>query len=195
MSFLFQMNDQDLNNIYHKWQKNWGWIMLWGIALAGLGTLAIVFSFAATVISVVFLGFLLAACGVFVTIDSFQSWWGHWSGFFLHLGIGVLYLIIAYMFILTPLATAISLTFLLGIFFVAIGIFRIFYSLTSGLPQKGWRLFNGLITLLLGILILTEWPVSGIFVLGLFIGIDLVFSGWVYIIAALSLRKSDTGIK
>lgn len=191
MNFLFQMNDQDLNNILQKWQKNWGWILLWGLILVALGTLAIVFSFAATVISVVFLGFLLAASGMFITIDSFQSWWQQWSGFFLHLGIGVLYLIIAYLFIARPLVSAVSLTFLLGMFFIAIGIFRLFYSLTSGLPHKGWRFFNGLLTLLLGILIMAEWPASGIFVLGLFIGIDLVFSGWVYIVGAMSLRKGQ----
>jgi uncharacterized membrane protein HdeD (DUF308 family) len=185
MSFLFQMNNQDLSSFH----KNWAWFLLWGIGLVALGTLAIVFSFAATVISVVFLGILLAVSGAFITIDSFQSWWGRWSGFFLHLGVGVLYLIIAYLFIERPLSSAISLTLLLGIVFLVIGVFRIIYAMSSGLPQKGWRVFNGIVTLILGLLIVAEWPASGIFVLGLFIGIDLVFSGWVYIVAAFAARR------
>jgi uncharacterized membrane protein HdeD (DUF308 family) len=56
--------------------------------------------------------------------------------------------------------------------------------------NRGWRLASSIITLLLGVLILLEWPASGLFIIGLFIGIDLIFTGWVYIVSALSARSA-----
>lgn len=167
----------------------WGWILLWGILLVVLGCVAISVSTLTTLISVIFLGVLILLGGIVMLVDSFKSWWNRWGGFLLHFLIAILYIIVGTMLIVNPLRASISITLLLGIFFLVIGVFRIAYSLFYLLPQWGLTLLNGLISLLLGILILESWPASSLFIIGLFIGIDLLISGFTYIVVAFSVRE------
>jgi uncharacterized membrane protein HdeD (DUF308 family) len=69
-----------------------------------------------------------------------------------------------------------------------VGIFRIVTALALQLPNWGWNLLNGIITLALGVIVWGGWPVSGLWVLGLFIGINLLFTGWARVMLALALR-------
>jgi uncharacterized membrane protein HdeD (DUF308 family) len=56
----------------------------------------------------------------------------------------------------------------------------------SGWP---WVVLNGVITLVLGVMIWRQWPESALWVIGLFLGIDLVFSGWTWVLLALAVRS------
>jgi uncharacterized membrane protein HdeD (DUF308 family) len=56
-------------------------------------------------------------------------------------------------------------------------------------PSWGWTVVNGLITLLLGMLMWADWPVSGLWVIGLFVGIEMIFSGWSWVMLALAARR------
>lgn len=169
--------------------KNWGFFLAWGVALTVLGILAISFAAFTTLISVIFLGFLLLFSGVLVIIDAIQFWRGKGSSFFFQLLAGLLYSIVGLLFIFSPMVGSMSLTLLLAVLFMVLGVFRIIYAATHHLPRRGWILFSGIITLLLGILILIQWPASGLFIIGLFVGIDLLFLGINYIMAALVARK------
>lgn len=161
-------------------------LMLWGIALVILGGVAIYISTLTTLVSVILLGSLILIGGIFVIVDSGRFWRGTWGGFLTHLFIGILYLVVGSMLIVNPLNGAISLTLLLAIFYIMLGLFRMGGALAFGLPKKGWIFIGGLIALLLGILILIHWPTSSLFIIGLFIGIDLLFTGFSYIFAAAS---------
>src|SRR5262249_45264170 len=88
-----------------------------------------------------------------------------------------------------PLVTAEILTLLMGAFFLVAGLFQLITPFVVSLPDWGWHALNGVITLLLGILILVQWPVSGLWVIGLFVGIELIFYGGAWIVLALSLRS------
>ena len=57
--------------------------------------------------------------------------------------------------------------------------------------EKGWAwiLIAGLTAIVLGVLILMQWPYSGLWVLGLFIAIELIVNGWTYIFIALAMRR------
>lgn len=170
--------------------RNWGWMLLWGLVLIALGCVAISAATLTTILSVIFLGVIIFIAGVVLLIDSFKSWWGRWGGFFLHLIVSLLYLAVGAMLIQNPISGSVSLTLLLGAFFLVIGVFRIIYSLSFLLPQWGLTLLSGIISLTLGILILSNWPVSGLFVIGLFIGIDLLVAGFTYVIFALTIRNA-----
>jgi uncharacterized membrane protein HdeD (DUF308 family) len=89
----------------------------------------------------------------------------------------------------TPLVTSVSLTLLLGIFYTIVGISRIAFSSSVRLPQWKWGFSNGLISLLLGILILANWPDSSLYIIGLFVGVDLLFCGLAYVMVALTARS------
>jgi len=68
------------------------------------------------------------------------------------------------------------------------GAFRIGVALSTRMDGWGMLLVSGIITLVLGLMIWNEWPISGIWVIGLFVGIDLIFYGWWLVSLALSVR-------
>lgn len=167
--------------------KNATWFFLWGIALFILGLCAISAATFTTFLSIVFLGFIIAISGFIILIDSF-SFWRKQKGFLLHLLMGVLYIAVGGMLIKSPLAGSISLTFLLGIFYLVLGSLRLLHSFSLRAPRWGWNFFNGLISALLGILILMSWPESSLYIIGLFIGIDLLFCGLAYMMTAMGAK-------
>jgi len=101
----------------------------------------------------------------------------------------VLFGVIGILILWRPLVTAEILTLLMGAFFLVAGLFQLITPFVISLPDWGWHTLNGLITLLLGILVLAQWPVSGLWVIGLFVGIELVFYGIAWIALALRLRS------
>lgn len=174
--------------------KNWGWFLLWGILLLILGLVAISAATITTLVSVVLIGSVILIAGIVIMVDAFSFWWHKWGGFFLHLFIGILYVVVGGWIITKPVLGSISLTLLLGFFYLLLGLFRVTYATSVQAPGWGWGVLNGLISLLIGVLILISWPASSLFILGLFIGIDLVFSGLVYIIGSLYARKTHINV-
>lgn len=156
--------------------ENWGWLVALGIFLILLGALAIGASVYTTLFTIVFLGTTVALAGIAQLIYSF--WIQKWSGFFFSLLTGLLYLIMGGLFLWRPLQAAAALTLLIGSFFVVSGTFRIISAIYNRFDQWGWVVFSGLISLILGLLILSEWPLTSLWVIGLFVGIDLIIYGW-----------------
>jgi uncharacterized membrane protein HdeD (DUF308 family) len=78
---------------------------------------------------------------------------------------------------------------LMALFFLMSGLFQLVSSLMIHLPGWGWHALDGIITFVLGVLVLAEWPASALWVIGLFVGIDLVFYGWAWVTLALYLHQ------
>jgi uncharacterized membrane protein HdeD (DUF308 family) len=70
-----------------------------------------------------------------------------------------------------------------------VGILRAVTALTMRFPSWGWVLFSGMVTFMLGVLIKRNWAVSGLWIIGLFIGIDMLFRGWSYVMLFLAAKK------
>lgn len=170
---------------------NWGWFLGWGIVLSLLGIAAITAAAFTTWISIVVLGSLLLVTGAIILIDSFHYWWSKESGFSLHFIMGGLYVLFGLLCIFNPMYAAASFTLILAIFFIIIGLARLFYAFSFKLPGWGWNLLSGALSLLLGIVIIMQWPASGLFIIGLFIGIDLFFLGWSYIMVSFFSRRTS----
>jgi uncharacterized membrane protein HdeD (DUF308 family) len=68
-------------------------------------------------------------------------------------------------------------------------IYELISALWTHLPGWGWQAVNGVIASLMGVLVLAQWPVSGLWVIGLFVGIDLILYGWSWIALAFDLHK------
>ena len=170
--------------------KQWWCFLLLGITLVVLGTLAIADPFIASFTSfaaVLILGFLLLAAGITQIISSF--WAGKWSGMLMHMLIGVLYGVVGYMIIDQPGVSMVVLTKFIAIFLIVAGVFRIVSALMTRFNDWGWVLMNGVITLLLGLIINRQLPEAALWVIGLFIGIELIFNGWAWIMLSLGLRR------
>lgn len=170
-------------------RRNWGWFLALGIFLIFLGFLAVGSSVYTTFFTIFFLGTLLLISGIAKIIYSF--WASEWSGFFLSLLIGLFYGLVGALFIAKPIPSALSLTMLIGSLFVVSGLFKIFASIIIRFEEWGWILLSGILSLLLGVLVLAEWPESSLWVIGLFVGIDLIFYGWTWVILSLAARKAE----
>ena len=167
----------------------WGWFLAFGVGLLLLGVIAVVRSVTATIVSMLFFGWLLVlACGIEVAQAVMV---GHWAGFFHHLLAAVLFGVTGVLIVTRPVLSAEVATMLMAVFFLVSGLFQFIGSIWVALPGWGWQAADGLITFVLGILVLAQWPASGLWVIGLFIGIDLIFYGAAWIALALGLRGSS----
>jgi uncharacterized membrane protein HdeD (DUF308 family) len=166
---------------------HWGWFLAFGIVLVALGIAAIVRSVTATVASMVIFGWLLIFASIFQFIAAFMV--GKWGGFFLHLLIAILFAIVGIMMVRRPVISAESWTLVIAIFFLIGGLYQLIASLWSHLAGWGWQAASGIVATILGVLLLAGWPVTGFWAIGLFIGIDLVFFGWAWIMLAVNLHK------
>jgi uncharacterized membrane protein HdeD (DUF308 family) len=166
-----------------------GWIVALGVVYIIAGLVALGSVVFATVVSVFVVGIMMLIAGVAQVINAFQI--KSWSKFLLCLLLGVLYIIAGFVTFDNPLLAAALLTLLLGCALMASGIMRIIlgFGMKEGVPWL-WVVLSGVITLLLGIVILAHWPVSGLYILGLFLGIDLIFAGASWLGIGFGLRKS-----
>jgi uncharacterized membrane protein HdeD (DUF308 family) len=163
------------------------WFLAIGISLVVIGMIAIGWTVESTIVSVLFLGWLLIVGGLFEVVHGFTR--RPWSGFFINLLGGTLYAVAGVLMISNPAVAAVTLTLLIAMILIVAGIFRVFIALLTPLHHRGWLILNGAISVLLGIMIWDAWPVSGLWVIGLFIGIDMIFDGWTEIMLALSARR------
>lgn len=169
-------------------RRNWAWLLTLGILLLILGIIALVDSVSVTVISMFLFGWVLLVGGIIEAVQAFRHRRG--GHLFLHALNAVLAIIVGLMLIRHPLAGALVITLLLAAYFTVAGIFRIVAALSMRVHGWGWALADGIITLILGIMVWTGWPVSGLWIIGLFIGIDLIVAGWSEIMLALGARAT-----
>lgn len=174
---------------FHTIKDNWGWFLALGIFLILIGTLGVAAAVYTTFITIFFIGFLLAAGGIAQLIHSF--WAKNWRGFFYSLLVGIIYLVAGAILLYKPLPSAAALTLLIGWVFVVSGLFKIITSLVHRFEQWEWVVFSGVISLILGILVLSEWPAASLWIIGLFVGIDLIIYGWLCVLLSFAAKNSE----
>jgi uncharacterized membrane protein HdeD (DUF308 family) len=166
---------------------HWTWFLFLGVALVLLGTAALGSAFVATVVAMRVLSVLLIFGGISQSVLAFRM--RHLSGILALLLMGILYLVVGILTVGHPLQFAEELTLLIACFLIFGGTFRIITALLARFPHWGWVLMSGIITLALGIMIWRQWPASSFWVIGTFIGVDLLFNGWAWIMLAFTMRN------
>ncbi|WIM09381.1 HdeD family acid-resistance protein [Enhydrobacter sp.] len=169
-------------------RDKWGWIVAFGVIALIAGIIALGSVVVATASAVIIVGFMMLMVGAVEIVSAFNV--RSWGRFAFWLLIGILYVIAGFICLQNPFAAATILTLLLGIALIVSGLLRIFLAtqMKQGTPW-GWVVFSGLISFFLGLIIVAHWPVSSFYVLGLFLGIDLVFIGSGWIAMGLALRR------
>ena len=140
--------------------RKWGSFLALGAILVVLGTLALGSAFWTTFASVLLFGAVLAGAGIAQVVHAF--WAPEWRGFFGQLLVGILGIVVGGLMIMNPLLGALSLTLLLATLFIASGLFRIATSFFGKVEHWGWLLFNGIVTLALGLFVLAQWPAGSL---------------------------------
>jgi uncharacterized membrane protein HdeD (DUF308 family) len=187
MSSEFQNRPADF--VRHELQAlraEWYWFLVLGALMIIGGMAAIAHSAIAGAVVTVFIGLLMIVAGAAQIVASF--WAGKWTGFLITLLAGIFYVVVGGMLLSQPVAGEIALTLVVGAFFLASGIFRSVAAMTLKMNHWGWVLLNGVVTALLGLLVLAKWPATGLFAIGLFVGIDMLFNGWASVMLAFGIR-------
>jgi len=167
-------------------RKRWFWFFAVGLLLILLGTIAIGSSVLMTLATMELIGWLLIGTGLFQIIHAFST--RGWNGFFVDLLSGILSTVVGALIAASPAATAVTLTLLIAMFLIFGGVSRIVVAISFRFPNWIWLLVHGLINLWLGVAIWQEWPFSGLWVIGLFVGIDMIFNGWSLVMLALAAK-------
>jgi uncharacterized membrane protein HdeD (DUF308 family) len=164
----------------------WGALLLGAVFIfAGLFVLGDVVW--ATAISAFLIGVLLLVAGASEIVHAVAE--PYWRGFFLRLLVGVLYAICGVMLISDPMSASVALTFVFAIALIASGIVRLFQA-AHYWRWAGWLLLvSGFVGIAAGLVILSKWPVSGLWVLGFLVGIDLLLHGFWWLALGLGLRQ------
>lgn len=107
--------------------------------------------------------------------------------------LALLYGIVGIYMLMNPLLGVISLTLVLAVFLLFEGILELaLYFRIRRIRHAGWVLFDGIVTLILGIFIWAQWPSSSVWVIGTLVGISLIFSGISRFMLSLAVRRLST---
>jgi uncharacterized membrane protein HdeD (DUF308 family) len=163
------------------------WIIVAGVALLGLGILAIAYDVTATIVSVILFGSLLMVAGVMQIVHAFQV--RGWSGFFLYLLDGILRATVGTFLVVYPGSGALTLTLVLSFYFIAGGLFKSIGAMVLQFPSWGWTVASGVVSVALGVMLAGQWPASGLWFIGFAVGLDLVLYGWALLMFAAAVKK------
>ena len=169
-------------------RSKWGWFVALGVVLLFFGLFAFYNILAATLASVLVVGTMMLIAGIAEIIHAFSMrTWGHFLWLLLS---GILYAVAGFFAFYNPLLASAVLTLLLAISLIASGGLRVVFALGQKATKSwGWLLVGGIVTILAGLIIAIGWPVNSLWILGLFLAIDLTFQGWAMIATGFALRK------
>ena len=178
------------NAIRHELQAirgKWIWLVVLGVSLIVLGTILLGSPVIATLATVTTLGVLILLGGAAEIVGAF--WCREWSGFFLALLSGVLGIVLGLMLLGNPIQGGITLTILLASFLFVGGIFKVAAAIAHRFDGWGWLLLSGAIDLVLGVMIWRELPMSGLTIIGVLVGISLIFRGISWLMVGFALKR------
>jgi uncharacterized membrane protein HdeD (DUF308 family) len=167
----------------------WGWFVAFGVLLIALGIFAWIEVVAVTLAGIVFLGAMMLVAGALQIGHAFMV--RGWSGFFLHVAMGVLYILGGLLIMAEPVTGAIVVTIFLAACLVISGIFRMALAIKHRSISGWWLMFfSGLISLLIGLLLYFTLPWSGLWVPGTLISVELLVQGITWVQFGWMLRRA-----
>jgi uncharacterized membrane protein HdeD (DUF308 family) len=187
MTSVFQAQMRDVEPL----RTRSGWIVALGIVYVIAGLVALSSVVFATRVTVFVVGIMMLISGIAEVINAFRL--RSLGKFLLWRAVGLLYIAAGVVTFVNPRLAAEVLTLLLGIALVVSGVMRIILAFSVGESMSWtwtWVVLSGVVTLLLGAVILAHWPVSSLFVLGVLLGVDLIIIGigWMFVGFGLKSR-------
>ncbi len=134
------------------------------------------------------IGVLLLVSAVAVLIFAF-SLTGYWTDFFVHVLWAVMLAIVGLILVTRPGISAEAITLMVALYLIATGLLEFGFAYSANIDSLWLYIFQALMSVFLGALLLVGWPLSGIFAIGLFLGVDLMLKGASIIALGLKLRE------
>jgi len=177
--------------------RKWKLMMALGILMVIAGIMGLYISVVVTLVTVLLYGGMLMAGGILSLVHSFQVKEKKWHGRMTNILVSLLYIGLSIVIFINPVAASAALTLVIGGFFMFIGILRLAYGIRCW--KRGWRwllpVIAGLVDCLLALVIVLNWPISGLWVIGLIVSVELIMNGWLLTFTALAARKLEKMIK
>ncbi|MCB1503038.1 MAG: HdeD family acid-resistance protein [Bauldia sp.] len=169
-------------------REHWGWFLALGIIFIIAGVFAIVAPMVAGLTVTIVFSIVLVWLGIMAIIQAFGT--KSWGGFIWELLIGLVLLVGGVATWINPVLAALSLTIVVGAVFLAKGVIQAVMSFQMR-PHSGWgwMLTAGILSVIVGLIILIQWPLSTAYALGYLAGISLIFSGWSYVMISLAAKR------
>src|SRR5436190_4670811 len=169
-------------------RAKWGWLVAFGVISMIAGVIALASVVMATASAVIIVGFMMLMAGAAELVAAFNA--KDWQHRILWLLLGALYVFAGLVCLQNPFEAATLLTLMLGIALIVGGLLRIFLAtqMKQGTPWV-WVVLSGIITVLLGLMIVAKWPASSFYVLGIFLGVDLLIMGSSWLSIGLALKR------
>ena len=165
-----------------------GWSIALGVLIILLGIIAMMAPMASGVVAVAILGWTAIFGGIAQIVFAFHAHSGGRK--ILEIILGVVYLVAGFYLISHPVAGLLTLTLLLGWMLMGYGILAVVLAFRMR-PEHGWGwvLFDAVVTILVGIMILAHWPLNSAWVIGTLFGLSILFRGISRLIVSLAVRK------
>jgi uncharacterized membrane protein HdeD (DUF308 family) len=168
-------------------QRNSGWFIGLGVAFVVLGVFAMLLPFVAGLATTIALGWLIIVAGAVEGYHAVQN--RRWGGWGWELVSALVQVVAGILVVAFPMLGKLALTLTLAVYFLAQGGLKIIRALQHRRVQgSGWLVFDGLLSLLLGVLILWHWPSAALWALGLFVGVSLLMGGSSMLLIGLGAR-------
>jgi uncharacterized membrane protein HdeD (DUF308 family) len=129
--------------------------------------------------------------GVGAILHAFRA--RDWEGALFSIVMGVLAVLCGLLVLAHPIAGLSFLTILIAVWFILDGVTRLVLAFQMSTVRGsgwGWTLLSGAVSILLGVLIWAEWPLSGVWAVGTLVGINLLFTGWAWVALGLEARRA-----
>ena len=167
------------------------WFIIYGVVLILLGILALFAPGIATLAAELTLGWLLIIGGIIGLIAILRAGTAV-AGFWWNLLVSIVFLLAGASLLWKPITGMFTLTVILAAYFIATGIFKIPAALRyrhGGEGGWGWMLLSAVVDLVLGIIIVLGLPGSAVWVLGLLVGVNFLFTGLAILMIAVAVRR------
>jgi uncharacterized membrane protein HdeD (DUF308 family) len=184
--------EQHTQQIAEEVRVNRDWLMVIGSALTVLGLVGLYMAGVTTIATLWLFGALTIAGGALTLVDAFSA--VGWKAKLWEMLIALLYIAVGIVMLIHPGATAVWFTLVIAAFLFASGIIRVIigFKVREEVKGWGWSVFGGLTSILLAIVIMVQWPVSGLWVIGMFVAIEILMQGTSMISMALAARASKS---
>ncbi|HEU4625916.1 MAG TPA: DUF308 domain-containing protein [Steroidobacteraceae bacterium] len=168
-------------------ERRWGWLLLLGIVQIIGGVIALIIPTAASLAAALVAGAVLLAAGVFHLVHAFSI--RPWRGAVLPIVEGLLFVVAGGLLLAFPLSGALTLTIIVAVLLIADGVLRLLFANSlRPLAGSGWLMAAGIASVIVGILMLVGWPLTGLWALGILLGINLLFTGTTNTALAIAFR-------
>ena len=176
------------DEVFGELKKHWAWMLSLGIVMVILGVIGLGMTVLFNEIVVMYFGFLLLFGSGVQLMQAFRA--EAWKGRVWHVLIALVYIVGGIIAVTEPVIAGMTLALLIAWTLIVIGVLRLFMALQMrGANGWLWTLLGGVLSVVLGVMIINEWPQSGLWVIGLFVAIEILFAGWSQIMIALAAKN------